>query len=99
MFTGICFKSVLTGKNHHPHFPTPLFTLKMAVFFYPDFFEPPKTSPTKMATPQPPQRPKRAPLGTIFREDCGEDVEVRPTEVREEIFGGDFSADQLVWGR
>lgn len=23
----------------------------------------------------------RAPLGTIFREDCGEDVEVRPTEV------------------
>ena len=24
----------------------------------------------------------RAPLGTIFREDCGEDVEVRPTEAR-----------------
>ena len=22
----------------------------------------------------------RGPLGTIFREDCGEDVEVRPTE-------------------
>ena len=39
----------------------------------------------------------RAPLGTIFREDCGEDVEVRPTEVRREIFVGDFSADQLVY--
>ena len=29
----------------------------------------------------------RAPLGTIFREDCGEDVEVRPTEVLGQLGG------------
>lgn len=40
------FQVSFNWKKPPSHFPTPLFTLKNGCFFFPDFFEPPKTSPT-----------------------------------------------------